>query len=216
MHVFMFNIRHSNHCTTLNLFISALLFLFSLHAICAENTETPSEQLESVQNRIHDIKTTMDEARDKISALQSELRTNETSASSITLNLREIKSQLSQRETKLDALKLEKIEHEEALRQQKEALSNQIKTAYMVGRNDYLKLLLNQEDPAKVGRVLAYYDYHNQARVEKINLVKNKIQTISKIETSIIREKNALLKLEKNSFLKIRPLQTQEVKEKGF
>ena len=47
-------------------------------------------------------------------------------------------------------------------------LAAQMRTAYMVGREEPLKLLLNQRDPARAGRMFAYYSYFGRARAEQI------------------------------------------------
>lgn len=42
-------------------------------------------------------------------------------------------------------------------------LANQVRAAYITGRRPYLKMLLNQEDVAQTGRMLAYFSYFRQA-----------------------------------------------------
>ncbi len=172
----------------------------------AEDFEEKSAQLDTVRNQIEDVKTRMEKARLETNALQTELKKNETSAGSIALNIREIEKQLQKRSNRLNVLNDKKSLHDKALTEQKQALSRQIRSAYMVGKNDYMKLLLNQEDPARVGRALAYYDYHNQARARQINLVNTEIEAIIQLENNIKRENDALLKLRENQLAKNREI----------
>ena len=188
-----------------NFYILLFVFLIS-QPLCAENIEEKSTQLDTVRGQIEDIKTSMGKARLETNTLHTELKRNEVSAGSIALNIREIENQLQQRSTRLDELNHKKTFHEKALAGQKQALTRQIRSAYMVGKNDYMKLLLNQEDPARVGRVLAYYDYHNRARVRQINSVNTEIKTISHLENTIKRENDALLKLKENQLAKNREI----------
>jgi murein hydrolase activator len=181
--------------------VSVIVCLSSLPGY-AEDIEEKSAQLDSVRDQIEDVRTSMEKARLETDILQAELKKNEISASSIALNIREIEKLLQQRSKHLNQLNEKKLLHEKALAEQKQALSQQIRSAYMIGKNDYMKLLLNQEDPARVGRVLAYYDYHNQARVQQINSVNKEIETITQLENTIKRESNALLKLKENQFAK--------------
>jgi septal ring factor EnvC (AmiA/AmiB activator) len=168
----------------------------------AEDLEEKSAQLDSVRLQIEDVKTSMEKARLETDALQTELKKNETSTGNIALNIREIERQLQQRSGRLNQLNDRKSLHEKALAEQKQALSQQIRSAYMVGKNDYMKLLLNQEDPARVGRALAYYDYHNQARAQQITTVNKEIEAIIQLENNIKRENDALLKLKENQLAK--------------
>ena len=41
----------------------------------------------------------------------------------------------------------------------------QVRSTYMTGREELFKLLLSQESPATLGRMLVYFDYYNRARV---------------------------------------------------
>ena len=64
----------------------------------------------------------------------------------------------------------------------------------MNGRQEYLKLLLNQQDPAAVSRVMTYYDYFNKARTTRIDKA---IQTITKLDQVKVKIENQRLVLNK-------------------
>ncbi len=177
------------------------VFLIS-QFLYAEDLNEKSAQLDSVRGKIEDVKTSMEKARLETRILQAELKKNETSAGNIALNIREIEKQLRLRNKHLDELKSKKSSHEKVLTEQKSALAQQIRSAYMVGKNDYMKLLLNQEDPARVGRVLAYYDYHNQTRARQIHSVNTEIEALTQLENNINRENDALLKLKQTQLTK--------------
>ena len=52
------------------------------------------------------------------------------------------------------------------------ALAAQVRAQYMLGNSDEMRLLLNQTDPAQVGRTLTYYGYfakQRAARIERID-----------------------------------------------
>lgn len=187
-----------------DLILIFLLIFLANQTLYAEGLEEKSAQLDSVRNRIENVRTNMAKARLETTTLQAELKENEISAGNIALNMREIEKQLRQRSKRMEVLNDKKIFHEKALAKQKNALAQQIRSAYMAGKNDYIKLLLNQEDPTRIGRVLAYYDYHNQARVRQINSVKSEIETITQLENKINRENGALLKLKQNLLAKNR------------
>ena len=177
------------------------VFLIS-QLLYAEDLIEKSAQLDSVRGKIEDVKTSMEKARLETKTLQAELKRNETSAGNIALNIREIEKQLRLRNKRLDELKSKKSSHEKVLTEQKSALAQQIRSAYMVGKNDYMKLLLNQEDPARVGRVLAYYDYHNQTRARQIHSVNTEIEALTQLENNINRENDALQKLKQTQLIK--------------
>ena len=50
-----------------------------------------------------------------------------------------------------------------AVRQNRNLLGSQLRSAYAVGPRDWLQLLLNQDEPSRLARVLAYYGYVSRA-----------------------------------------------------
>lgn len=181
--------------------LSVFIFLTSL-PLYAEDIDKKSAELDSVRNQIKEVKTRIEKARLETNSLQIELKKNETSAGYIAFDLRKIEGQLQQGSKLLHELNNKKSLREIALAEHKRALSQQIRSAYMVGKNDYVKLLLNQEDPARVGRALAYYNYQNEARAKQINSVNIKITAITELENRINNENNKLIKRKKNKLTK--------------
>ena len=57
------------------------------------------------------------------------------------------------------------------LQAERASLAAQVRAAYMIGRQEELKLLLNQSNPAGLGRTLAYYGYFAQQRRAKIEAI---------------------------------------------
>jgi septal ring factor EnvC (AmiA/AmiB activator) len=70
---------------------------------------------------------------------------------------------------------------EKRLDDQKALLRQQVLASYRMGRQQRLKLLLNQDDPARLGRILSYYDHLNRARAGLITDIEDSYRTL--IET---------------------------------
>lgn len=152
-------------------------------------------ELEDIRTRIKDVETKIKSAQDETDKLQQELRENEVTTAETLTRLHNIEANISKKNAELEELLFEQAEHDAALKKEKEKLTHQIRSAYQVGRNDYIKLILNQEDPALVGRALAYYDYHNRARSERIKQVKQTLINLEKIQTTIKDESAQLEEL---------------------
>ena len=172
--------------------ITCLILLVSSFASYAAATDDPNAtkalELENLRTRIKDVETRIKSAQDETEKLQKQLRTNELTTAETLIYLYDIKLDISNKNAELEELTFEQAELEAALRQEKEKLTHQIRSAYQIGRNDYIKLILNQEDPALVGRALAYYDYHNRARSERIEQVNTTLANLDLIQTSIQKE----------------------------
>ena len=66
----------------------------------------------------------------------------------------------------------------------------------MNGRHEQLKLLLNQQDPAALGRMLAYYGYFGRARAERITAITEHLAHLELLSESIAAETARLRDLE--------------------
>ncbi len=167
------------------------------------NVEKASE-LESLRIRIKDVETRIKGARDEAEKLQKELRENEISTAETLTRLHYFESSISKKHAELEELMFEQALHEAALKQEKEKLTHQIRSAYQMGRNDYIKLILNQEDPALVGRALAYYDYHNKARSKRIGDVQQTLIDLNQVQSSIVNQTTKLESLKAEHEIKLR------------
>jgi len=175
---------------------SCLLFTIANTAYAEKTSpDDKTAELETVRSQIKDVKSDLNSAKSESDMLEEELRETEILIGNVSLRLKELEEEIQKRKTRLDQLNQTIAEHEKALELERAYLSRQIRAAFMDGRSDYLKLLLNQEDPAKVGRVLAYYDYYNRSRIDSINTIKNKVETINGLSTMLVSETEQLEKL---------------------
>jgi murein hydrolase activator len=182
---------------------SLLLFITPCIATAEDSNVDKASELKDIRTRIKDVETRIQGARDEAEKLQKELRENEITTAETLTRLHDFELSIQNKHAELEELMFEKSEHELALGQEKEKLKYQIRAAYQMGRNDYIKLMLNQEDPALVGRALAYYDYHNRARSERIGQVQTTLVNIDQIQTSIVEQTTKLESLKKEHEIKL-------------
>ena len=76
----------------------------------------------------------------------------------------------------------------QALDKERSALAGQIVAAYMIGRDEQIKMLLNQTNPADVGRVLTYYGYFGRARATQINAIRDRLRHLQIVGLEIDRQ----------------------------
>ena len=72
------------------------------------------------------------------------------------------------------------------------ALAAQVRAAYMSGSQEKIRLLLNQRDPATLGRLMAYYRYLNDYRAENIESVIAEIKKLDALKSQIAAEEARL------------------------
>jgi murein hydrolase activator len=145
--------------------------------------------------------------RARIAALTNRLGDELKQRDALSARLREAELVITAKRQKLDALHGEQIATERhraelraeqsrdqnALQAQRAALAAQVRAAYMIGRQEQLKLLLNQSNPASLGRTLAYYGYFAEERSSKIDTIQGQVvrlqQLVSEIEQQSVQLK---------------------------
>jgi septal ring factor EnvC (AmiA/AmiB activator) len=181
-----------------------LLCLCCASIAFAENDAAQkAAELESLRTRIKDMESTIQAARTETDQFYRELQVNEVAAAAVSQKLADIDRDIDGRVQSLAELNVKQATLRSALTEERKHLAQQIRAAYKMGKNDYLKLLLNQEDPALVGRMLAYYDYFNKARAARINQVRRTLAEIEQIERQIQVEKETLDQLRATQLVKL-------------
>ena len=163
-------------------FIS-LIFLF----ISVANAEevAPSSALEKVQATINELQQQMQDNRSQVGKLQIELETAEKTIGQLAKTLNKLNQQVKEKSLNLQQLFDYREDAKKQLKLQRDQLAKQIRTIYAIGRQDYLKLLLNQENTESVGRIIAYYELFNHARADKIKDIHELLNRLDIIETDI-------------------------------
>jgi len=115
------------------------------------------------------------------------------------MRLSEVRKRLAQSDARLQKLTEERMRHERRLDDQRKALASQLRAAYMGGQEEQVKLLLSQEDPAAVGRMLVYYSYLGRARVGKIEEIQSLVAALEEAAAEEGRERERLEALEADS-----------------
>lgn len=90
---------------------------------------------------------------------------------------RDIETQSERR----DRIAEERGDARSRLDSEQEALAEQARMSYMTGREELVKLLLSQENPADFGRMLVYYDYLNRHRSDRIAAVDREIVRLDEL-----------------------------------
>lgn len=143
----------------------------------------------------------------KIQKLQQSIRSSSSAQRKINRELQQSEQWLSAIQAQMNALSSEIVKLGERQRvltrqkaklnrnksQQKQAIISEVRAGYRLGREQTLKLLLNQEDPAKVSRVLKYHDYFLQARAEKFAAYMDTLRELEAVETELATNKDELV-----------------------
>ena len=122
------------------------------------------EELENLRNRIAAMQREMDKTSETKSEAADALRESEREISNINRKLIELTAKLRAADHKLGKLQTQQQELSNAMTGQHVLLGNLLRQQYLGGKQEYLKLLLNNQDPSRVARDLQYYHYIARSR----------------------------------------------------
>lgn len=148
--------------------------------------------------------------RARIAALTNRLGGELKERDALSARLREAELVITAKRQRLDTLHAAQIAAERrrgelrgeqgreqnALQAQRAALAAQVQAAYMIGRQEQLKLLLNQSNPASLGRTLTYYGYFAEERSGEIDAIQSRTMRLQQLVADIDQQSARLKTLE--------------------
>lgn len=151
-----------------------------------------AEQLQRLRQRIQSLQNELNDTRGQRDAVRDELQAQDRRIGELLRRLREIDARLAQDGDTLEALRRDAAAERTKLDAQLRTLEIQVRAAYASGRQEPLKLVLNQESPAVVSRLMTYYRYLNAARVARVAQLRQTVGRIEELQTAIGAQTRAL------------------------
>ncbi|KQQ59289.1 MULTISPECIES: murein hydrolase activator EnvC [unclassified Pseudomonas] len=161
-------------------------------AFADERAQT-QQQIDATRKDIAELQKTLGTLQAERSGVQKELRTTETEMGKLEKQVEALQKELKKTEGELERLDGEKAKLQAARVEQQRLIAIQARAAYQSGRQEYLKLLLNQQNPEKFARTLTYYDYLSQARLEQLKRFNQTLQKLAGVEKDINLQQAQLL-----------------------
>lgn len=196
-----------------------LLILFFAGYVSCSNTfaadvANKTKELTGLQAKIKKISQKINDLKTKKNALIIELKKLDTQYGKSSVFLKQLERQINKLKIELEENQRQIDAKQHQIDVQKHALKNQVKAAYGMGKNEKLKLMLNQNDPSLLDRMMVYYDYLNKARLKKISKIDLDLQQLKHLETQRLKE-TALLerKLEERKLERSVLLKTKKQRE---
>jgi len=161
------------------------------------------QELEKLRQRMSALRKNIEKQQQEKDAATKFLKDIEVRIGERAYVLNKINRHLRKQKRELKKLKKQQQEMRNKLASQRNILGEQIRAAYMIGQQEYLKLLLNQENPAAIGRTLTYYDYFHKTRSHHIDEAVVTIKMLDsltarvKIKTDELKESRKQQQVEK-------------------
>lgn len=179
--------------------LAAVCLLVSGHASHAQ--EDAERELEQVRDEIEAVTETLASRRSSRDAASRELESIERELANTTRRLAELDERVAELEQRERELAAQMREARGRLEDERGALAEQVRMSYMTGRQELFKLLLNQDSPATLGRMLVYYEYLNRARSSRIEAVDEDLAELERLaaDSAEVRQRLAAVRAETES-----------------
>ncbi len=159
--------------------------IFVLILMVVSTSTMSNEQIRELELRIKQLKAQMYNARSQYGRLQQKLKQKEEQIGDIANRIHTLQNALTNKQRTLYKLKKQENQIQRKLQAKRKVLAKQITAAYVMGRQDYLKLWLNQEDVFTVGRMLTYYEYLNRTKSNQIQTIKISLENLITLKDTI-------------------------------
>jgi septal ring factor EnvC (AmiA/AmiB activator) len=175
--------------------IIAVLFLLAPAAPFAQDadlTQIKERELEQVRDKISELKASMDRRAAERDRLAAELQDTEGAIAEKRQTVKDLERQRDYSRRRKAEIEAELETREAELRAESDQLAAQVSAAYTSGSQERLKLLLNQDDPATLGRLMTYYRYLSDYRGDNIAAVNDHIAELAALRAEAAVETSRL------------------------
>ena len=170
--------------------------LLSLTGHAGENPDKKAAELKQLREKIEVLQNDLQDNRQKKTRAERQLGKIEKQVSHTRRALKQSDQALKNMRRKQAELTERRRQADITLTRQSGQLAREARAAYAMGRQQQVKLLLNQEEPAAVGRMLVYFSYFSRTRQEKISEMHRTLQELEALEAEIEQNNEALLALQ--------------------
>ena len=167
-----------------------------LHA--AEDISKAKSDVNSITKKLNDLDVWFSDATRRQRDLQKELRSTDQSIAGASSDIRDIEAELKRIGAELADLNAQMKTLTAQRQQQAELIANHLAAAYRLTGEDFLKLLLNQQDPDQLDRMMHYHRYFAQARSDAIDAYKKTLAEIAANAAATQLREQALAQQQRN------------------
>lgn len=171
--------------------------LFALLACClapavADQRSDAQRQLEAAQKDVAELQKLLGSLKQEQSGIQQQLQGTEREMGELQKQIDALERQLKDGEGEIRRLDTEKKKLQSQRAEQQQLIALQIRAAHQSGSQEYLKLLLNQQQPEQFSRNLTYHDYLSRARRAQLAAYNQTLEQLHGIEAELA-SRHALL-----------------------
>ncbi|AHK17274.1 MAG: peptidoglycan DD-metalloendopeptidase family protein [Thalassolituus sp.] len=191
---------------SLRLLAFALMSLFIISPVWADDDEA---RLNELKSEIKKLEQWLNSAKDEYADLNKSLKQSDEEIGALLKQIQQTQTQLREEQARLKKLRLEQTQLHQLQTEHQRHLSQQVIASRNMGDESALRLWLAQDDPQQSQRLMRYFSYFNQARVENIEHTMAELVRLDQIAELIVQQEQALKSTEQSLLNKNKTLSSK-------
>ncbi|MCH2556180.1 MAG: peptidoglycan DD-metalloendopeptidase family protein [Alcanivorax sp.] len=170
------------------------LFLLFLILPVLARAESPSEaDLDKLKDRIETLSAEQQREAEQRDDLQTRLRETETRVGELAREGRRLEREAAAARQRLDKVEADQARLAAEKKTQLTWLARTVRASYQSGREARIKLLLNQEEPDRIARLLRYQEYFQRARTDRLASLEGELVELRRVAEQVASARADLL-----------------------
>jgi murein hydrolase activator len=170
----------------------------ALPAWALQDSKTKAEQADA-EKKLSDVRSKMDalakeqaETAAKRDSATAELAKQANAVAGAAKAVRDTDTQLAAKQKDLEQLQQQRAELQKNLEGQRAAIADLLRATYALGQGSDLRLLMGDDDVARIAQALAYSKYFQEDRVQRVQKLMGDLAQLQDLETQITAQQQAL------------------------
>lgn len=173
------------------LMLIGLMLWLSL-AAAEPDYQQSAARLQQIKAQIDQLQKDLRQERARQDKASAELRKLDEAVSRAAGRLRDVEIKRAETSKSVTVLQADISAQRAHMAQHQDQLGQQLRTSYANGSSSYLKLLLNTDDPLRMGRLLTYHRYLHLARREALQSAVAELQKLNAMEETLANQLSEL------------------------
>ncbi|MCW8806513.1 MAG: peptidoglycan DD-metalloendopeptidase family protein [Rhodanobacter sp.] len=157
-----------------------------------EQQAAAKQQLAEIRVKLESLAAQQARTAARRDSVNAELARQAAALSRAARAVRDTDAAIAAKEGDLDQLQQQRSELQQHLRAQRAAIAALLRATYALGHGSDLRLLLGDEDVARISRALVYSRYFQQDRLQRVQRLMNDLAKLQELESAIAVQQQAL------------------------
>ena len=158
----------------------------------AQSSRETARKLEKVQRELKDVAAERRKIEGRRGDASRKLREADEKVGASTRSLRETEAELARQQAELARLRERRDALQSSLAGERAELAGLLRSAYAIGDDAPLKLMLSQDKVAEASRALTYHRYLQRDRTRRIDALSAQLAELERVEREIAQRQAAL------------------------